>query len=201
MDKTANRYIAVSYRLYTIGKDGESTLVEQTTDERPFQFISGFGISHEEFEARVKGMEKGEEFDFVLPKDKSFGDYDPAHVVRLDRETFCINGHFDHENIFEGAIIPLQNGDGNRFMGKVVGIDDEGVTIDLNHPLAGKDLNFKGKIMENRPATNEEIEAMLNRLSGEGCGCGCDECGSHHDECGCDHHNGHHKGEGCGHCH
>lgn len=206
MDKPQNKYIAVSYKLYAIA-DGEATLVEQTTDERPFQFISGFGISHEEFEAAVINMPAGEEFDFTLPKDKSFGDYDPRRVVELDRSHFCINGHFDHDNIYVGALVPLQNEDGNRFIGKVTLITDEAVTMDLNHPLAGKDLNFKGRIIESRPATNEEIEAMINRLSDDGCGCGCDDCEGHHhhDEgsCGCGHDHDHHHGGGCGcgHCH
>ena len=118
---------------------------------------------------------------------------------------FCINGHFDHENIFVDAIVPLQNEDGNRFYGRVLEISADKVKMDLNHPLAGKTLEFKGTVLENRDATNDEIQHMLNQLSGEGCDCGC-HCGDCGDDCGGDcggHHHegdcgGHHHGGGCG---
>ena len=70
--------------------------------------------------------------------------------------------------------------------------------MDLNHPLAGMELNFKGKVVESREATNQEIEGMVNRLSGEGCSCGCGGgCGG---GCGHDHEHGHDH-ECCGHGH
>ncbi|KAA6327542.1 hypothetical protein EZS27_023471, partial [termite gut metagenome] len=51
------------------------------------------------------------------------------------------------------------------------------VTVDMNHPLAGEDLTFAGKVVENRMATNEEIQNTLNDISGDGCeGCGDDGC-------------------------
>ncbi len=207
MDKAQNKYIAVTYKLYTV-EDGKKELVEEATAERPFQFISGFGITLDAFEEKTAGLAKGETFSFELTKDEAYGDIDPAHVLDLDREMFCINGHFDHEHIFKDAIVPLQNEDGNRFFGRVLELDDKKVKMDLNHPLAGKTLCFEGRVTESREATNSEIEGMANRLSGEGCGCGCDghECGCHdHDhECGChnhdhDHECGHHHGHDC-HC-
>ena len=56
---------------------------------------------------------------------------------------------------------------------------------------AGRDLNFTGKVLESRPATNEELAEAARLLSGEGCGCGCDHCGGD-----CDEHDHH----GCGGC-
>lgn len=202
MDKPTNKYITVEYKLYTIDDNGRE-LVEQTTADRPFQFISGFGITLEAFEQHIAGLEKGEMFDFMLNKEQAYGDHEPARVLNLDREMFCINGHFDHEHIFKDAIVPLQNEDGNHFYGRVLEIGDDKVLMDLNHPLAGKTLNFKGRVTESREATDEEIQGMINRLSGEECGCGCDDCecgkGRCGDDCGHDHHNHHHHHEG-GHC-
>lgn len=201
MDKAQNKYIAVTYKLYTV-EDGKKELVEEATAERPFQFISGFGITLDAFEEKTAGLAEGETFSFELTKDEAYGDIDPAHVLDLDREMFCINGHFDHEHIFKDAIVPLQNEDGNRFFGRVLELDDKKVKMDLNHPLAGKTLCFEGRVIESREATNSEIEGMANRLSGEGCDCGCDghECGCHDhgQECGCHNHDHDHK---CGHHH
>ena len=184
-----NKYIAVAYKLYTVD-NGESELVEEATDKEPFQFISGYGITLDAFEKEIAGLEKGAEFDFTLQKDEAYGDYEQEHVLDLDKEIFCINGHFDRERIYKDAIVPLQNEDGNRFLGKVVSVGNDKVRIDLNHPLAGKTLNFKGHVVESREATNEEIQGLINRMNGEGC---C--CGGHHDDGGCCGH-----GHGEGHC-
>lgn len=198
METIKNKFITVEYQLYII-EDGKEHLVEKTTTDNPFVFISGMGMTLEEFEKGVEPLEKGNEFNFTLKPEEAYGEYFDERVVDLSKDIFSINGHFDHENIKVDAVVPLQNEDGNRFLGRVLDITDEHVRIDLNHPLAGKALNFKGKVLDTREATNEEIQDMVTRMSGEGCGCGCDECDSdcdnksnqHSDGCGC----------GCGHCH
>jgi FKBP-type peptidyl-prolyl cis-trans isomerase SlyD len=57
-----------------------------------------------------------------------------------------------------GSIIPLQDNEGNRYQGIIVSNVDGMVTIDLNHPMAGKTLYFSGTVMEVRNATAEELE-------------------------------------------
>lgn len=205
MDNKRNKYIAVSYKLYTV-EDGKSELVEQTSVGKPFQFISGFGITLEEFEKQIAGLQKGDKFDFRLSKEQAYGDYEAARVLELEREIFTINGHFDHEHIYKDAIVPLQNEDGNHFYGRVLEVGVDKVKMDLNHPLAGKELNFKGEVEESRDATEDEIQGLIKRLSGDGCGCGCDDCGGGCGDEGCEgghHHHDHdgHCGCGCGHHH
>ena len=196
-----NKFMSVVYQLYTI--DGEEKqLEEQTSAERPFEFITGFGVALDAFEQKLMQMEKGSSFDFILEPAEAFGPYEPEGVHKLDREVFMINGHFDHENIFEGAVITLMDNEDQRFMAKVKKIEEDGVTIDTNHPLAGKTLNFTGTVVENRDATNEEVQHLIKHLTG-----GCSGCGHHHGEgegCDCDSCGGHHEHEegcGCGHCH
>lgn len=203
MDKPQNRFISVVYQLYTI-TDDQKNLEEQTGEERPFEFITGFGIALDRFEEEVIKHEKGTAFDFTLQPAEAFGTYDPEGVHKLGREVFTINGHFDHDNIFEGAVITLMGSDDQRFMAKVQKIEEDGVTIDTNHPLAGKVLNFTGTVVENREATEQEVQALIKQMTG-GCNCGHhhgDGCGcghEHGDDCGCGHEHG--NDCGCGHCH
>ena len=201
MDKAQNKFMSVVYQLYTIA-DGEKTLEEQTSPERPFEFITGFSIALDAFEQQVMKLEKGSAFDFILEPSQAFGEYIPEGVHKLSRDVFSINGHFDHDNIFEGAVITLTDTDDHQFMAKVVKIEEDGVTVDTNHPLAGKTLNFTGTVIENREATEEEVQHLIKHLTG-----GCSGCGHHHgDGCegcgdGCGHEHHHDEGCGCGHCH
>ena len=79
--------------------------------------------------------------------------------------------------------------EGNHFPATVVKVTEANVIVDVNHPLAGKTLQFVGKVLENREPTLAEIEQTAKILSGEHeCG-GCGGCGS---DSGCG---------GCGGCH
>lgn len=203
--QTPNKYVTVAYELYTDNDKGIHELVEKAPIEHPFQFISGLGIALDSFESKILALAEGETFDFVLKVDEAYGPYEQDHVIELPKETFAINGRFDKDMVYPGAVLPLVNADGMRFQGLVLELKDNTVIIDLNHPLAGKDLHFKGQVVTMRDATNEEIQALINH---EGCNCGgeceggCEGgCGGHHHEHGegecCGKHE-HGKGECCG---
>ena len=201
MEKIPNKFMSVEYQLYTIA-DGNKTLQEETGSERPFEFITGFGIALDAFEQEVINHAKGDTFDFILEPEQAFGPYEPQGVHKLDRQVFSVNGHFDHDNIYPDAVITLTDNEDHQFMAKVVKVEEDGVTVDTNHPLAGKTLNFTGIIRENRDATEEEINKTIKMLTG-----GCHGCGHHHgkgedcDCCGHDHEHTDDCGCGCGHCH
>ena len=150
------------------------------------------------FETAVKNLAEGETFKVSLTKDEAYGDYDEEHVLDLPKEIFEVNGQFDSTHIFEGNIVPLQDAEGHTLNGIVVAVKDDIVVMDMNHPLAGSNIVFDGVILESRPATNEEIQGMVNMISGEGgCGCGSGGCGCGSNEgggCGC----GSNDGGGCG---
>lgn len=211
MENKTNKLIAAQYQLFTISENGEHTLVEETTKEQPFVFITGFDAALDALEERLENLKLGEKFDFELEKEKAFGEYEPSRVIELNKEMFIVDGQFDSKNIFKGAQIPLKNEDGNFFIGTVLEIGDAAVKVDLNHPLAGKKLNFKGYIIENREATKDEIKTMLSHMNGGGCGGDCGGCegGCGHHEGGCGHQDhedgccGHHEHKGgcCGHHH
>lgn len=204
METAENKYITVAYRLYTM-ENGEKELFEEAKAEHPFQFISGLGTTLEDFETQVSDLAKGDKFEFTIVADRAYGAYDEQHVIELPKHIFEIDGKFDNEHIKEGNIVPLMTSDGQRVNASVVEIKPDVVVVDLNHPLAGADLIFEGEVIENRPATNEEIQELVKMMSGEGCGCGCDSCGSGCGDHGCgDHGCGDHEcgdGCGCGSCH
>lgn len=195
MENNTNKYITVSYELY-ITEDGKENMVEKATTEHPFQFVSGMGTTLDAFEAQIQNLVKGDKFDFTIPVAEAYGDFDPEHVLDLPKNIFEIDGKFDSERIFAGNVVPLMNADGNRLNGTVVEVKEDSVVMDFNHPLAGKDLHFIGTVTESRPATNAEIQEIVNMFAGEGCGGGCDCCGGGcGDDCG---EHGHHHGNGCG---
>lgn len=171
MEKKEFKYIEVKYQLYTI-ENGNKELEEETSPDQPFRFISGFGATIPGFEKNIAKLNQGDAFDFTIEKEDAYGERYEERIIDLDKNIFCINGKLDENNVYEGAIIPLQNEDGNRFLGHVLEIGDKTIKIDLNHPLAGKALNFVGSVITSRDATTEEIQQMLNQLSG-GCGGGC----------------------------
>jgi FKBP-type peptidyl-prolyl cis-trans isomerase SlyD len=211
MDNIKHKNISVNYKLYILDGDKEH-LVEATEADQPFNFMSGMGVTLKDFEDAIEPLAVGDDFDFTIPKDKAYGEYETERVIDVDKSIFTINNHFDHEHIFEGAIVPLQNADGNRFLSKVVEIKEDKVVVDLNHPLAGKDLHFCGKVVSSVEVSDEEFQDYINRMNSHECGCGCGDCeggcgghdheggcGGHHHEGGCKGHGegGHKHGEGC----
>ena len=183
METVENKYITLAYKLYTI-ENGEKEFTEEAPAEHPFQFISGLGLTLESFENQVKDLKKGDKFDFTIKAEEAYGEYDDEHVIDLPKNIFEIEGKFDSERVVEGAVIPLMTSEGQRINGSVVEVKDDVVVMDMNHPLAGCDLNFVGEITENRPATNDELAEMARMMSGGGCsggcggGCNCGDCSS-----------------------
>ena len=157
----SHKYITLSYELYSDNAQGIHELIEKAPAEHPLQFISGFGTMLEAFEGNIVPLSEGDEFDFNLSVNEAYGPYVQEHVIELDKQVFTIDGRFDKENIYPGNVIPLTNADGNRFDGIIVEVKEKTVVVDLNHFLAGRDLHFCGKVIQSRPATDAEIQALL----------------------------------------
>ena len=170
-----SKYITVAYQLYADMSAGRE-LVEEATEKHPFQFITELGLTLDAFEAQIAPLQKGDTFDFTLSVDEAYGPHLTELVHDLPRTAFEIDGKFDAEHIHEGAVVPLMNEDGQRFPGTVIQVTDKTVTVDLNNPLAGKELQFVGKVTESREATPAEIQDTLKAYSCGGCGGDCGGC-------------------------
>ena len=72
----------------------------------------------------------------------------------------------------------MMNDTGEQFNATIAKINEKSIIVDLNHPLAGKQLTFEGAVVENRLATNEEIQQYLKPRGCGSCGgCGGGSCG------------------------
>ncbi len=198
MKISANKAVSAEYELFVDGeKEGELELMERATRETPLEFIYGVGMMLPKFEENLFGLQAGDSFDFTISNEDAYGPYDDESVIPLERSVFEVDGKIDESMIFEGNVVPMMDSMGNKVRAQIVTITDSHITIDLNHPLAGETLHFKGSVIDVREASAEELAA----LSGGGCGCHC-SCGHdsehHHDshDCGCESESG-----GCCGCH
>lgn len=194
MKISENKYVVLSYDLI-VGEGEEKELMEQATIEQPMEFVFGTNSMLDAFEKQIEGMEIGSEFNFQLTPDEAYGDYDDAQILELPKNIFEIDGKIDSNVLFEGNAVPMMDSSGNRLMGSVVNIGDDYVTMDFNHPLAGENMYFSGKVLDVREPTPEEIAALF---SGGGCNCGSGGCGTDEGGCGCGSEHGNVNSNGCG---
>lgn len=187
------KYVEVTYDLYEITPEGDK-LVHQVLADDPEKVVVGVtpGLI-EPFEKAITGLQEGDSFEVAVEADKAFGPHEDEQIVHLERELFMVDDKFDESYIKPGAILPMMTADGYRINGVVLDVTPTEVVMDFNHPLAGKDVRFKGQILTVRDATADDIAPAHS------CGCGChsDSC---NDGCGCDER--HHCGDdgcGCGH--
>ncbi|MBP7151054.1 MAG: FKBP-type peptidyl-prolyl cis-trans isomerase [Paludibacteraceae bacterium] len=181
----ANKSVSAKYDLYVDGENqGELELMERATEERPLSFIYGAGMMLPKFEENLYGLQSGDSFEFTINDEDAYGPYDEEAVIDLDKKIFEVDGKIDENVVFEGNVVPLMDTDGNRFNAQIVTVTDQIVTVDLNHPLAGQNLHFKGQVLEVREASDAELAALMNNScscggncsSDEGCSCDSDGC-------------------------
>jgi FKBP-type peptidyl-prolyl cis-trans isomerase SlyD len=144
--------VSLTYDLYVDQEDGSESLVESATEEQPLTFLFGAGQMLPKFEENLSTLSTADNYDFRLSAEDAYGVYDEEAVANLPIEMF--NGTDVPE---VGSILPLQDNNGNRFQGQVVSVAEDSIIVDLNHPMAGQPLHFKGVILNVRPATPEEL--------------------------------------------
>jgi FKBP-type peptidyl-prolyl cis-trans isomerase SlyD len=193
-----NKVVEFCYELEVDGK-----IVDQTTKERPLDYIHGTGSLLPKLEAHIEGMEPGATFDVTLSPAEGYGEVEPERIIDLPKSAFEVNGEVREDLLVPGNTIPMMNSMGGVIPGVVVEVTADTVKMDLNHQMAGKTLHFKGKILTVREATEKELTEGLHGEYVHSCGCG--GCHGHGGDCGgceggqCGDDNG--EGCGCGGCH
>ena len=109
----------------------------------PLEFEVGAGQVIKGFEEGLVGMEPGDKKELKIPPEKAYGN-------RMDKLIQKVPKDMVPENVElkEGAVLTLQAPTGQVIPAKVVSFTDAEVTLDLNHPLAGKTLHFHIKVVE-----------------------------------------------------
>lgn len=133
-------------------------IVDSADTSNPLVYLAGVGMMIPGFERELEGMEAGNEFGFSLTVEDSYGERIEEAVVPVPKEVFIVDGEMDAEVVKVGNVLPMQDQEGRPMQGLIVEISDEAVTMDFNHPLAGKELHFTGTVVDVRIATQEEIE-------------------------------------------
>lgn len=110
---------------------------------KPLEFEVGQGKMIKGFENEIMGMKKGEEKEFVLKPADAYGEHNPNLIKKVPKEQLPK----EHEPK-PGMILVIGTPDGKRFPAVIKEVTDTEVTLDLNHPLAGKNLHFKIKMLE-----------------------------------------------------
>lgn len=147
-----NHVVALHYTLNSIEENGEKTFIEKTDAENPFTFLYGVGMMLPKFEEHLQGMVAGDQKSFTITPQDGYGERADHATTQLPAEMFEQSGMPPI-----GAVLPLQDAEGNHLNAIVLEVSAEAVTVDLNHPMAGKTLHFDIEVAATRPATEEEL--------------------------------------------
>ena len=136
---------------YTLLADEE--ILESTDDGEPIEFIQGIGQVIPGLESALYGMKAGEKKTVIIEPEDAYGDYDPESLENAKKEEFSEEIPLD-----VGTFLDLRDDEENVLSAQIIEEDEDTVTLDFNHPLAGKTLTFEIKVSALRPASDEELE-------------------------------------------
>lgn len=163
-----NSWVSIVYELRERDRDGR--VIEAIDENRPLTFIYGTGRLLPAFEANLFSLTKGEGFMFGLDSESAYGSRREEMIVNVPVAVFETDGKINEDICQVGNEVPMMDSDGNPLNGVINEITDTFVKMDFNHPMAGRDLFFSGRIIEVRNATDQELAASS--------GHSCSSCGS-----------------------
>jgi peptidylprolyl isomerase len=125
------------------GKLEDGTVFDSSVNRDPLQFTLGEDLLIPGFEQAVLGMSAGESKTAKVSADQAYGPHREEMVVEIDRQEFP--PHFQPE-VGQQLQIPQSEGRVTRLL--VTSVSEQKVTLDANHPLAGRDLTFDIHLLE-----------------------------------------------------
>ena len=135
---------------YTLHVDGR--VVDTSEGGEPLQFIQGMGHIIPGLEHELYNMQVGESKSVIVPPKEGYGETDATAFMDVPREAFP-----DNVPMEKGTELELRDQAGHPVYARIDDVSDANVRLNMNHPLAGKELNFDVKIADVRDATEEEV--------------------------------------------
>ena len=179
-----NKLVSLIYELRE--NNGEGRVIEKLDDAQPLKFIYGKGRLLPVFESNINLLKAGDPFSFRLTSDLAYGDKREDMIINVPLDVFKTDGQINEDICKVGNEVPMSDSEGNPLTGIINEITETYVRMDFNHPMAGTDLFFSGKIIEVREPTEQELAGVTHSCSGCGdnaqsdcSGCGTDE----HSDC------------------
>jgi len=137
--------------------DSNGAVIQEVNEEKPFVHLFGNGTLLPTFESNLNGLEPSAKFAFGLTPEKGYGELTDEAIIELEKSIFEKDGKVDEELVKIGNMITMQDQEGRPIDGRVIEIKADKVIMDFNHPLAGKNLHFSGKVLDVRKASEEEL--------------------------------------------
>jgi len=141
-------------------RDGDPSgpLLERMDVNYPFQFMFGVGKMLPGWERRIFGLKSGMGFAFKLDPKDAYGIPGKEHVLEMPLAHFRDErGQLDKTLLVEGQFVTLTDAEGKAVNAKILKWNEEHVTLDANHALAGKTLYFSGAVLDVREPTVDEL--------------------------------------------
>jgi len=130
-------------KVHYTGKLEEGTVFDSSEGKEPLEFEVGSGMIIKGFDDAVMGMEKGDEKEITLKPEEAYGDINPQLMKKVPKEQLP-----KEPEPKVGMMLALGTPDGQQIPARIAEVSDNEVTIDINHPLAGKTLIFKIKVVD-----------------------------------------------------
>lgn len=150
------KIVTLTYEVRDGGPQGP--LLERMDVNYPFIFMFGVGRMLPAWERRIFGLKSGMGFSFQLAPADAYGIPSKEHILQLPLEMFYNEREQIEPGLLEeGQFVTLTDSDGKAVNAKILSWNDEQVTLDANHALAGKSLFFSGAILHVREPTADEL--------------------------------------------
>jgi len=144
-----NKVITFNYTL----KDEEGTLLDSSSNKEPMAFLSGNNQIIPKLEEALNGMIIGSKKNVKVSAADAYGEYSEDAIQKVKKDQFP-----EEANIEVGMTYIANSPDGKQMPFLVSEINDQDITINFNHPLAGKNLEFDVELLDVRDATSEEMQ-------------------------------------------